>query len=84
MACPLCHSDNQRIFTSEINIHGSGLAGLDAKPVFVFPELLVCMECGVTEFAMSQSELRALSNGYRAAPRAASADSNGSSSSHSP
>ncbi len=57
MSCKLCASDNQRRFSSEIAVHFSGLTNLDKLPVFVFPKLLVCMDCGFTEFAIPESEL---------------------------
>jgi hypothetical protein len=60
MICKSCSSENQRRFTSEINIHFPGLKNLDKPPVFVFPKLLVCMDCGFTEFNIPETELRLL------------------------
>jgi hypothetical protein len=31
--------------------------------VFVFPKLKVCLECGLAEFAIPESELRVLNEG---------------------
>ena len=60
MICKSCSSENQRRFTSEINIHFPGLKNLDKPPVFVFPKLLVCMDCGFTEFNIPETELQRL------------------------
>lgn len=60
MACDICHSPNQRAFPAEINIHFPGIRGLDKPSVFVFPRLLVCLDCGHTAFMIDKSGLRAL------------------------
>jgi hypothetical protein len=60
MSCKLCTSENQRRFSSEILVHFPGLKNLDKPPVFVFPKLQVCMDCGFTEFAIPETELRLL------------------------
>jgi hypothetical protein len=57
MTCKSCTSENQQRFTSEIAVHFAGLKNLDKPPVFVFPKLLVCMDCGFTEFAIPETEL---------------------------
>jgi hypothetical protein len=38
-------------------IHFSGLKNLDKLPVMVFPKVLVCLDCGVTEFTVPKAEL---------------------------
>lgn len=65
MSCKSCHSENQREFNGEIAIHFPGLKGLDKPIVWVFPKLLVCLDCGFTEFAVPEVELRVLKNGSR-------------------
>jgi len=60
MFCKNCHSDNQRIFNGEVAIQSPGVAGLDKPVVFVFPQLLICLNCGFTEFVVPETELRAL------------------------
>jgi hypothetical protein len=34
---------------------------MDKPPVFVFPQLLICLDCGAAQFAVSPRELRLLS-----------------------
>ena len=58
MVCKSCQSQNQRNLDAEIGIHFPGRKGLDKPPVFVFPKLLVCLDCGFTEFAIPETELR--------------------------
>jgi len=60
MSCRSCQSENQRNFNGEIAIHFPGLKGLDKPVVFVFPKLLLCLDCGFTEFAIPEGELRRL------------------------
>jgi len=57
MSCKSCHSENQRNFNGEIAIHFPGLEGLDKPIVWVFPKLQVCLNCGVTEFVVPETEL---------------------------
>ncbi len=57
MTCKSCSSENQRRFNSEINVHFAGLKNLDKPPVFVFPQLLICLDCGFTEFALPEAGL---------------------------
>lgn len=57
MHCRVCQSASSRSFNSEINIHFPGLRGLDKPTVLVFPELVVCLDCGFTEFEVEEAEL---------------------------
>lgn len=63
MSCIACTSERQAEFGAEMNIHFPGRKGLDLPAVCVFPKLLVCLDCGSTEFAMPEAELAALING---------------------
>jgi hypothetical protein len=51
------------MFTAEIAIHSPGLKNIDMPVVWVFPELAVCVECGMAEFAVPEAELRLLAKG---------------------
>ena len=55
-----CGSVNQSKLTAEISIHFPGLKNLDRPAVWVFPELVVCLDCGTAEFAVPEAELRQL------------------------
>lgn len=56
MSCKSCQSNNQRVFSAEINIHPSVFEG----GIFVFPNIVVCLDCGFTEFVLPENELRML------------------------
>jgi hypothetical protein len=67
MFCKVCQSENQRDLGGEVAIHFRGLKNLDKPTVFVFPDLLVCLNCGFTEFVVPETELRQLVNSDAAA-----------------
>jgi hypothetical protein len=58
--CKRCRSEHQSNFDAEVGIHFPGRKGLDKPLVFVFPKLVVCLDCGSTEFAIPETELRVL------------------------
>jgi hypothetical protein len=57
MACAFCTSTNQTEFPAEVNVHFQGLRNVDKPGVFVFPTVLVCLDCGYTSFMTPVSEL---------------------------
>ncbi len=65
--CRSCQSANQSTLNGEIGIHFPGLEGLDKPTMFVFPKLLVCLNCGFTEFVIPEAELRQLVESNQAA-----------------
>jgi hypothetical protein len=60
MPCTVCSSGNQKEFPAEVNIHLSGLRNSHKPGVFVFPKLLVCLDCGYSSFMTPTSELAEL------------------------
>jgi len=58
MSCKSCQSAKQHHFNGEVAIHFPGIEGLDKPIVWVFPKLLVCLNCGFTEFAIPETEVR--------------------------
>jgi hypothetical protein len=60
MSCRSCTSSNQTQFGSEVVIHFSGLKNLDKPTVMVFPKIMVCLDCGLTEFFVPEEGLRRL------------------------
>jgi hypothetical protein len=66
-ACPSCSSVNHRKFAGEMGIHFPELKNIDKPFVWVFPEIVVCLECGTAQFAVPETELRELARGDAAA-----------------
>jgi hypothetical protein len=65
MPCARCDSAHQMEFPAEIAIHFSGRENLYKPHVFVFPKVLVCLDCGASEFAVAETELRLLREGIK-------------------
>ena len=61
--CRRCASKNRAEFSGELAIHFTGLAGLNKPVVWIFPKLLVCLNCGYTEFIVPEKELQVLKTG---------------------
>jgi hypothetical protein len=60
MACNSCGSVKQGKFSSEIDIHFPGFKNVKKRPVLVYPELLLCLDCGKAEFTVPKDELALL------------------------
>ena len=65
--CRLCGSVYQKKFSAEMGIHFPELKDIDKPFVWVFPEIVVCLDCGTGEFAVPEEELRQLAKGDAAA-----------------
>jgi len=50
-----------------MGIHFPGLKNIDKPVVWIFPELVVCLNCGTAQFAVPEAELRLLAKGDDAA-----------------
>jgi len=60
MSCAICTSSNQTEFGAEVHIHFPGFRNAAKPGVFVFPSLLVCLDCGSSSFMTPASELAQL------------------------
>ena len=67
MPCKSCKSLNQSKFTAEIAIQVPEFKNIDKPVEWVFPEVVVCLNCGTAEFAVPEAELRLLAKGDAAA-----------------
>jgi hypothetical protein len=63
MACKRCSSENQRKFRAEMNLHFPGYEGLTKPTVWLFPEVVVCLNCGFFDGTVPEIELRKLDEG---------------------
>ena len=57
MSCSRCLSLHQTELNSEINLHFRSLPNLGEPGIFVFPQVLVCLDCGLSEFVIEKREL---------------------------
>ena len=55
-----CESLHQGKFGGEMGIRSLGLKTIDYPVVWVFPELVVCLDCGWAEFVVPEPELPVL------------------------
>jgi hypothetical protein len=60
--CRSCQSANLKMFSAEIGIHFLGLKNLDKPVVWVFPSLVICLDCGFSEFVVPEEQRANLSN----------------------
>jgi hypothetical protein len=57
MRCVACQSDRQNDFPSEIALRFSGREDLEKQHVFLYPKVVVCLDCGWSGFAVTEAEL---------------------------
>ena len=60
MSCSSCNSSNQAEFPSEMLVHFPGRENLGKPSVWMFPSLLVCLDCGFLQSTVPASELEQL------------------------
>jgi hypothetical protein len=60
MPCVMCASKNQAEFPAEMNIHFNGSVNLTKPSVWVFPILLVCLDCGFSHLVVPKARLALL------------------------
>jgi hypothetical protein len=60
MPCKSCGSPSLCTFGGEVAIHFRGLADIDRPVVWVFPEIVVCLDCGIAYFLIPDAELQRL------------------------
>jgi hypothetical protein len=72
MSCTSCASDNQSKFGAEINIHQFDLKALNRQAVFVFADLVVCLDCGCSQLTIPKAKLALLAAGTSKAEGASS------------
>jgi hypothetical protein len=63
IACKSCGSNRQSKFDGEIAIHFPGLKNLGKPVVWVFPKVVVCLDCGTAEFAVPKVQVLQLEEG---------------------
>ena len=61
--CKSCRVAKLCTFSSEIAIHFAGVEGLTKPTVFAFPEMTICLNCGLADFVIPERELGILRTG---------------------
>jgi hypothetical protein len=54
--------DNQVEFSAEMLVHLGGIKNLDKSGVVLFPKVLVCLDCGFSQFTAPKAELALLAS----------------------
>jgi hypothetical protein len=60
MQCQSCQSSRSAKLTAEVAIHFPGMRDLNTPHLFVFPHIVVCLECGSTTFRVPEGELQSI------------------------
>ena len=60
MYCLSCGSTKQAELTAEMMIHFRGLAHPNNPGVLLFPEIRVCLGCGLSQFTVPETELASI------------------------
>jgi len=64
LECRSCTSTNLVRLDSEVCLHLSGLNGLKATPLFIFPKLTICTDCGFLQSVLSSADLRLIEENF--------------------
>ena len=70
MSCASCQSDNQIEVSTEMMIHFCYVKNASDPGVLTFPKAVVCLDCGSSQFAIQEPELRVLRRGIARATAA--------------
>ena len=60
MYCLSCGSTKQAELTAEMMIHFRGFENRDKPGVLLFPEIRVCLGCGLSRFTVPETELASI------------------------
>jgi len=63
MLCLSCGSDKLAELTAEMLVHYRGLKHLEKPGVWLFPEVLICLDCGFGRFIVPRTELASVASG---------------------
>jgi hypothetical protein len=59
MSCPKCESEDLSFVPAEIRLYRNRPRTLSHPPILPQPDVLICHECGYSEFIVPESWLRA-------------------------
>jgi hypothetical protein len=75
MSCPSCLSAKQAEFSAEMIIHLPGPDNLNDPGVWVFPKLVMCLDCGLSRFTVPLPKRTLLTSGVQYAESSARGES---------
>lgn len=59
VTCRKCHSEACTVYPADVRIYLNGSRTLSAPPITPAPKILVCLECGWSEFSVDPTWLAA-------------------------
>ena len=62
--CRICDSEKLATFLAEVCLHPPGLKNINRPSTFLFPEIALCLDCGVAHFTVDKDQLPALAKGF--------------------
>jgi hypothetical protein len=62
-------SENQTELGAEINIHFLSRHGMKPSEILIFQKVLICFNCGLAEFTISETQLNGLQKAAALRPR---------------
>jgi len=62
MPCSACASEKQVGVPAEMILHFTGPKNLDKPGVWLFPKVLLCLDCGSSRFSVPEKELALLAS----------------------
>jgi hypothetical protein len=62
-SCKACNSSKLIELTAEICLHFPGPSGLKTDPIFLFPKIVVCSDCGLMQANLSAGDLEQIRQG---------------------
>jgi hypothetical protein len=77
MSCFVCRSANQSEFPTKMVVHFQGQRNLKKVGVWLFPKVLVCLNCGYSRFTVPETELPFLTKSAEANRTATQSQSGG-------
>jgi hypothetical protein len=75
MGCKNCQSSQLKVFQGEVSLVFPGIRRIHQASVYFCPQILICLDCGASEFFISAQELELLRKGM--ANSSLHADANG-------
>jgi len=67
MLCRSCGSQSLGQLAGDVTFQLKGLTNVHEPPVYVSPQLVVCLSCGIVQFAVPEVALRLLAKAHLAA-----------------